>query len=338
MDFRDRRALKQEAGQRLDSANYDPGKLILIHTGASALLMLVLMVSSQVLQGQISSTGGLSGMGLRSILTTLVSLVEIAGNLVLPFWTMGYLYAMLQIARGEYVAPASLLEGFRRFFPVLRLKALQYLLYLGVAIVCFYPAIFLFVLTPLSQPLMDILMSVTTADGMLDSAMLMEEGVMSALTDAAIPLIIFYLVVYAIVCLPLSYRFRMADYALLDDPKGRAWAAMRNSSRLMKGNCFSLLKLDLSFWWYYVLEVLLMVLCYGDQLLAALGVTLPISADTAYFVFYIAYLLAQLGIYYLVKNKVEVTYAVGYNVLRQAKLAEQSENTPVQTNRQPWNY
>lgn len=77
-----------------------------------------------------------------------------------------------------------------------------------------------------------------------------------------------------------------------------------------------LLRLDLGLWWYYAALLGAMAVCYGDQILAALGVKLPWSEDVSFFLFYGAYLAAQFAVYYFLRGRVEVTYALAYDALR----------------------
>ncbi len=52
------------------------------------------------------------------------------------------------------------------------------------------------------------------------------------------------------------YRYRMAEYALLDDPDISAMEAIRRSKRLMQGHKLELLSTDISFiGWYFVLTL-----------------------------------------------------------------------------------
>ena len=86
----------------------------------------------------------------------------------------------------------------------------------------------------------------------------------------------------------------------------------------------------------YILLVLALtaVISYGDLLLAQAGVTLPMPAEVAWFVFYILGMLAQLALYWHSYSYVQTTYAVAYDVLRQ-----QMEEEPVveaQPKKLPW--
>ena len=85
------------------------------------------------------------------------------------------------------------------------------------------------------------------------------------------------------------------------------------------GRRLDIFKLDLSFWWFYVLDGLTLALCYGDLILGLMGISLPISADVSYFLFYVLYLAAQLGLYVFARNRVECTYAAGYDALRRER-------------------
>jgi hypothetical protein len=82
-------------------------------------------------------------------------------------------------------------------------------------------------------------------------------------------------------------------------------------------------RLDLSFWWYYLLHALLVAICYGDQLLPVLGIQLPWSKNVGFFLFYVVSLLCQLALYVAARNKVEATYVLAYDALRTP--AEKSE-------------
>ena len=67
MTLQNRHEIKDAAKDALAAASYDPKKIILIHTGVSLALMLTLVVLDFLLENQISETGGLSGLGLRSV-------------------------------------------------------------------------------------------------------------------------------------------------------------------------------------------------------------------------------------------------------------------------------
>ena len=311
MAFRDRQGLKETARQRLESASFDPKKLVLVYVGASSLAMLLVTGLNFLLTELIAGTGGLGGLGTRAVLETAMEVLQTAANLILPFWTMGYLACTLKIVRGQRFDLTDLLTGFRHFGPVLRLNFLYSLQFLMLAFLCFYPSVLLYSVTPLSAPLMEMLEPLAQSG----TEIVLDDATMAAATEAMIPMFVIYAVAFLAVAAPRFYNYRMAFYALLDDPKAGARMALRRSTVMMRGKRLDLLKLDIGFWWFYVLDGLTLVLCYGDLILGLLDIQLPISADIAYFLFYVLYLAAQLGLYLWARNGVECTYAAGYEAL-----------------------
>lgn len=316
MDIRDHRALKDAARQSLAGASYDPKKLILIHTGVILLLSLILTVADYLLEQQIGSTGGLSGMGMRSVLSTVQTVMRFAQTVALPFWQIGYLFTTLKISRGETVCPATLAEGFRRFGPVLRLELCMGALYLAIGMACSYASSFVFFLTPWAQPLMEKLLPLMSDPSLMQDTAALEEAMASAMLDAMVPILIIFGVIFLAVSAPVFYNLRMAQRCLMDEPEKGALAAMRKSRTMMRGNCIDLFKLDLRFWWFYVLDALVTVVLYGDTLLNAAGVSLPVDSTTAFFAFTVLYLVCQLALYYWRRNEVETTYSHAYCALR----------------------
>lgn len=300
MNIRDRRGLKDAAREAIAGAAYDPKRLILIHTGAMVALSLILTLVDYVLQQQISGTGGLGGVGLRSVLETIQTVLLIGQVLSVLFWQIGYIYAALRITRGQAAGPGSLLEGFRRFFPVLRLRLLLALLYSGLTMLCVYAASILFSLTPWSEPILAAYEAGT------------EEALLAAMDTVMLPLTGVMGLVMLIVVVPYAYRLRMTEYALMDDPAAGARRAIRKSRMMMRGNRLQLLKLDLSFWWFYALEIVVAMLAYGDLLLPMFGVALPWSDTVSYYVFLVVCYLGQLALYWWRGNDVRLTYALAY--------------------------
>lgn len=331
MDIRDRRAIKSEAAGAIRNAPCNPQKLVFIHSGVMAVVMLLLSLIDFLLQERIAGTSGLGGLGTRSVLTTVQTVLEYISTVALPFWNMGYIFAALAMSRQENAEPVILLQGFRKFGPVLRLFLLENLLFLGLAVLCFYPSMILFLVTPLAAPLSAALEPLVGDGSVPDPAVLLENPTVRM---AIVPLLVVFFVVYLFITIPLFYRFRMASFALADVPRAGAFAALRSSSRMMRGNRWALFRLDLSFWWFYLLEGIAAALCYGDVLLALIGIDLPISANVSYFLFYAIGLAGQTALYCWAKNHVTVTYAKVYEALR---LPAVQKPAPIPRN-QPWSY
>lgn len=289
-----------------------PGRVILIHTGAILLISLLLTAADFLLNRQISTTGGLSGMGMRSILTTIQSMLRLTQAVTLPFWQIGYTYYTLRVAQGQSAGLSDLTEGFRRFGPVLRLKMLM----AGMAVLLIFASTYLssmiFMLTPWAAPMMqemEELMATTTDEQALVDA------IISMAKDVTVPVMTIFSLCFLAGSIFLFFRFRLAELWLMDHPQGGALAALRESRDLMRGNWKAMLRIDLSFWWFYLLEVLVTVLCYGDVVLGAMGVEMTTDAFGSYILFFVLYLCAQLALYWWKRNQVAVTYAHAYLTL-----------------------
>ena len=312
MDLHNRRSLKAAARESLATAPYDPKKLVMLHNGVTIALSLLATTVNFVLSKQIETTGGLGGLGLRSMLSTAQSVLQVLIAVLLPFWEAGYCYATMRIARGEEAAPDSLLQGFRRFRPLLRVKLMETLLYILVAMGCFFVGYYIFMLTPLSDPLYAILENISLDTTMLQTELLLDDATMLSLYDAYTPMLLIFLGLFLVAGLFLFYRFRMATYLAFDHPRMRAMELLRFSTYQLRGQTGALIKLDLSFLWFFGLDVLVAALAYGDYLLPLLGVTLPVSAEASYFVFLILSLALQGALFIFARNRVEVTYAKFY--------------------------
>lgn len=310
MDICDRRGLKAAAGEALRGASYDPKKLILIHTGAILVLSLLSLVLSYVIEQQIGGTGGLSGIGTRAALETVQSVVDLVQGIALPFWQFGWACTSVRLYRREPVGPVSLCEGFRKIGPFFRLYLLQGALYFGIGVVCCYIAAPIFTMTAWAEPFTDVIMQIMSGTGEVTQAQ------MQTMVASLVPLMGIVCVVFLVVAVPVTYRLRLAQYHLVDHPEQGARAALRASRRMMKGNVLSLVKLDLSFWWFYVLELLVTAVAYLDLMLSALGVTLPWGSEVSYFGVFVLYGVCLLGLYLWQKARVDVTYAAAYDALR----------------------
>ena len=305
----DRRAVRQTAAQTLAGADRTHKKLVLIHTGAMLAVTFILMLIDLFLSQKISATGGLGGIGMRSTLATVQAALRLAQLAIIPFWQAGYTYLTLRLSQGQQVSFKSLLEGFLRLGPVLRLLLLQLVLYVLIGIAAVNISSTIFMATPWATPLIEI------AESIQQGAKYTDEMLLAATGEHAVPLVILTMVVYIGLCAPFFYRYRLAMYSLLDDEQTMALAAMRNSRILTKGNRMEIFKLDLSFWWFYACEALVAALCFLDLILPALGISLPLPQEAFTFLCFGMYAAAQLALHYWRKNEVNVTYAQVYNTL-----------------------
>lgn len=317
--------LRTSAGASLKQT-HNPGRVILIHTGAMLLLSLLLTIADYLLNQQISATGGLGGMGLRSILTTVRSVLRLAQFIVLPFWQMGYTYYTLNIARGQKADLPDLLEGFRRWAPILRLKALMLGMAILLAFLCTQATGILFMLTPWADPVMT-KMELLMSNGDITEDVL-AEAILAMSQEIMVPVLVIFGLCFLAGLLYLFFRFRLAELWLMAHPEGGAFAALRNSSMLMRGNCKAMFKIDLHFWWFYLLELLVTALFFGDTILHSFGIHMTADAFISYIAFFALYMWAQMSLYWWKRNEVAVTYAHAYLSLCPDPV-EEKEKDPV---------
>lgn len=317
MDIRDRRGLKEAASSALIDAPYSPKKLVMIHTAVSLALSLVILVMNLVLDNQISSTGGLGGLGARTALETAQSVLQLVQTVALPFWELGLIFAAIRISRRMTAEPASLLEGFRRFWPAMRLKLILAAIYTAVGFVSLSFCCQIIVMTPLAEPLLEVLEPIAAQMDVMNTAPVIDAETRAALMDAYIPIFAFFGLLYGCLLMVLNYRFRLAEYLIMDGKTLRAIDALKLSAVMTRGSRMNLFALDLSFWWFYAAQLLLAVVCYGDVILGSLGIALPVSGMAAEIGAYVLYIAGQLILFTLVRGKVEVTYAMAYDSLEE---------------------
>ncbi len=316
MNIRERRAIHDTAQGALDRA-LAPQKIIFLYGAICCGLSLVVTVLSGLLGDRISGTGGLGNIGLRSVLSTGQSVLPLLNLIVTACLSLGYHIAILSITRGFDATPRTLSSGFRHFGAILRTMLLQGAIYGGLGIAALYLSSSIFMATPWSasflaivEPHLDAL-TTTEAASVLDTETLMAAG------ESLIPMLWIMLGVYLFLALPIYYRFRMVDFCLADDPRLGAIHAMIKSRHLMRRNCLALFRLDLSMWWFYLGQVAVTLICYGDVLLSLMGITLPWNATVSYYLFYGLSLVAQMALYYFAMNRVYAAYAVAYDALQE---------------------
>lgn len=299
--------LRTQAQKLLQKAAYNPKTLVLIHAGVSLGASLLVSVLNFLLEFGIAETGGLSGLGMRSVLTSVQAILELAVSVVLPFWNIGLLFAALSWARGENARPGQLLQGFRRAGTLLGFYFVQGGLYFVLGMAVYHASTVLLMFTPYAEPLMAQLERLYAS-----SAQLTPEITQELLTVMK-PLLILFGALFTVVAIPVAYRLRFAQYGVMEG--SGAVRAIVHSVRITKGAVLQLVKLDLSFWWFYLLQALTVVLCYGDQILSALGITLPFSSQAAYFLFYCLGLALQCLLLWQCQAGISTAYCLAYRAL-----------------------
>ena len=316
--------LRSQAHHALDRQADTAKRLVMIHSGVVIGLGLLLSVLSYLLDMGIQDTGGLGGIGTRSVLETLQTVLSLVNLVLLPFWALGYTRMILSVSQGERVGVPSLFWGIRNWGVVLRSLMLQGVVYFALAVVGVQVASIVFMLTPASRALYE-LAEQMVASGVMDPQAMMDDP---AYLELSVKMLPFLLVGMLVLTVPAFYRLRFTDFALAQNPEQGALRALLTSFRLTRKQSFAIFKLDLRFWWFYLAQLLIAVLGYGDVLLPMLGVSLGMGADAAMFLFYIVGLACEFGLYVWLKNQVSATYALAYDQLRMAEeVPEQMEYT-----------
>ena len=313
----DTKTLISDAKEAVSSASYCPKKLTALHTGIAAAASLLVALLTYLLSTGIGGTGGLGGIGTRAALETAQSILSLAVNILSPFWALGFVAVAMGLARRQAVGNPTLLAGFRIWWPALRLTALEGLLFLIVIVVTMQIGTYLYLLSPLSEAATTLIQQIaavnpTDSAALLELTATLDQQTINTIAWSALP---FMVIPPLVVLIPLSYRLRLAEFILMDQPQGGAMYAVFLSFRLMKKNCLKLFLLDLRFWWFYALEVLVQVLCYGDVLLPLVGVTLDMNGVLASFLFYALALGCQVGLYVWKKPQIYASYALFYDRL-----------------------
>ena len=316
MDIQNRPALRAAARDALDANPGNPRLVVLIYIAVMAVSTLAVSAVLMVLDDRIAQTGGLGAMELRSVLSTIRTVLPLAQTLALWGLHLGYQGTTVRMARRQAVTPRNLLDGFPRFGALLRSILLQSALYFLLGLGAVYAASFIFMLTPLSADFYTLVEPMLTDPDAFYTAMNTDMDLLSQVGMSLVPMVPISLVLFLLVAAPIFYRYRMASYCLLEQPRKGAMMALAESLRMMKGNRISLLKLDLGFWWFYLGQVLAAVVLYGDVLLSLAGVTLPWSSTVSYYLFYLLSLALEGVLYYFFMNRVETTYTTFYDAIR----------------------
>lgn len=316
MDKHTRRSLRTSALTALAENPGNPRKTALVYIAVTSLASLLVDILLTLLADKISQTGGLGNMGTRTILSTISSILPIVQMILVLVIHLGYQKATMKVVRHQAAMPATLKEGLPALARLIRATLLMGGLYLILAIFAMYASSFIFTLTPLSNDFYDVAMPLLSEGGDIYTLLASDPTIFQRVSTSMIAIIPIFALIFAMMAAPFYYGYRMVNYCLLDDRRRGARRAMRESARMMKGHRLSLLKMDLSFWWYFLAQGLIGCLLYHDTLLPIIGVTLPWSEMASYYVFLVLYLVLSAVLCYFFMNRVETTYAAVYDHIR----------------------
>lgn len=313
MDILNPKDLRQQARTALQRGR-EPKKLIYSYAGITLAISVVVFLVNLWMNQQIEGTGGLGNLGTRAIFETVNQVLPIGSSFINMCLNLGFLGGMLRICRGQYADQTDLKTGFRKFWPLIRLSLLEALLLFGVGFLAAQVGSTIVMFTPWAEPMMEELMPIYET-----GTLAIEEAQMGDLLAAMAPMLIIMGILMLVMMIPLLFRLRMAYFFLLDDPKGKAMAAIRESNRIMKGRFVKMLKIDLSLWVYHAATVLMTLVLYSDMILSLLGIPFPMEAKVFSAVIFLVSMVMQFGIQLFLQPHAQVTYMKAYDALREKK-------------------
>ncbi len=309
--------LHTQAQTRLEPQTGQARKLVVLYTGLIALLALGINALHLVLDSQISGTGGLGGLGTRSMLQTIQEILTYVNLLYGPFWSAGFLFAMLNVVRGAQIAPGNLLEGFRRLGRILGGLGYLFVRLLLLGFLVTNLTVLIFAFTPLSNDFAQAMGPALTdpnlflADGTLNLELIPP----GALNDASPVILVIFLALFLPCFLHMRYSYRMASYLMMSEERMGGAQAHVISKHLMRGHKWQMVKLDLHFWWYYLLGALISAVAYLDYILKSFGVALPLGDTFWFFATMVVYCGLLLLLNLWKKPQVDATYVAAYEAI-----------------------
>ena len=312
----------------LTAQNREPlKKLLLIYCGVIAVLTLGVPALDLFLSDQIGTTGGLAGMRLRTVLQTIREILNLVNQFFGYFWSAGFVIAMMAMVLGREPQSRDLTGGFRRFFRVLGHIAFEFLFVVILMAAAVNLAAMLFSMSPQGGALVRELTAITSNPNILTPEGLLNVDLipMDLLAAIALPMTIITIVIFLPLYIWLSYGFRLSLYLLLDGTAPSAFHSRFLSLRLMRGHKWSMLKLDLSFWWYYLLVTVITAVGYLDVILSLAGIPLPMDETVMFFATIAAYCVLITALSLWKKAQVEASYVLAYEAIAHPEPIQVSE-------------
>ena len=314
--------IKKRASRILREKSPQFRRTMLAHGAVSVVFLLITSLISFYLNHAMADNQGLSGMGTTAVLRTAQVTLTLIGNILLPFWEIGILYTAIRAVRGESTEFPLLAQGFRRFGVVIRYFILWIVILFAVGMVCSNVLMALSMFLPTPPAIATALNGIDPAAYTDMTEMLTD--ILGALAQVPktqlllyfVPLGILYVAGYITLLILLSYRFKMSRYLLIDETPMRARKTLGTSNRITKGERGNLFKLDLSFWWYYLLQLAVAAIVYLPDILMASGVALPVNYSTASLLSYVVYCILTLVLAWSAGAYYQVSLACAYETLK----------------------
>ena len=318
------RELKYRGAAVADRFRPETGKLVLLYCGVMALLGLGSNGLNLYLNSQISQTGGLGGLGMRSMLQTIQSVLNYVNMFFGPFWSAGFLLAVLGMVRGSAPRADDLTGGFRRFGRIFSGMIFQLMVTILLVVGAANVASILFSMTPTGMRFAELMQQLASDPGFITGDINLELIPLEELLQGLSWLLGLTMVLFLPFYIRISYSFRMATYLMVERPIG-GFQAHFESIRLMRGHKWQIFKLDLSYWWYYVLGLLIAAVGYLDVILGLAGVVVPVNEMVLFFGTLAAYFVLLTGLYLWKKCEVDAAYVLAFEQIAYPEPVEATE-------------
>lgn len=306
------RNIKHSATQLLQQNQGSYRHLVRTHSFISTGTWLLLFIICYVIQN-LTPDGGLSNLGMHSILLTIQVSLILLRLFMAPLWEKGLTFVALEFVRGHRNTPKELNEGFFHLKPTSGSMFIQGLQYFLMYFISGSVTSLVLTLLPLSQTFYsDITKLLLDPSTPLRGRMLIAAGVYS----------IVFLCILLYLCLRVFYRYRLTGPIILDNENISGTKATFNSRRLMRGHKKALLKLDLSYWWFHFPSLLGLVVPIFVLFITGSEITLSFKQEATLIMIAALTWLMRLMIHYFTKHKVCAVYVLFYEQLK-----EQHENT-----------
>lgn len=233
---------------------------------------------------------GLDGMGSVTMIQTVHELLSTVVSALSPLWTLGFTAAIMAFMDWQDPQDTVLLKGLRHSWDFLKLYLLEGIFMLFLMIAVSIPIDFLVSLTPWGREPVNL----------PDPEIVGEMKYIAAAVDAAAPVLIIYALAFLVVGMFFAYRLRFTNYLILNGWIG-VFSAMVTSFQMTKGYVWTMIKLDLSFWWYYLLFGVLMGAYFA---VVMLGLDLGFSFHTVFWLCCALYALGVLALDVFAKPRI----------------------------------
>ena len=221
------------------------------------------------------------------------------------------LLAMLGMVRGSAPRAEDLTGGFRRFGRIFAGMIFQLMVTVLVVVGAANVASILFSMTPTGMRFAQLMQQLASDPGFITGNINLEQLPLEGLQEGLFWLLGLTMVLFLPVYIRISYSFRMATYLMVERPIG-GFQAHFESMRLMRGHKWQIFKMDLSYWWYYVLGVVISVVGYLDVILGLAGVAVPVNEMVMFFGTLVVYFVLLTGLYLWKKCDVDAAYVLAF--------------------------